>query len=556
MLFACRRAPEALYQFEKAAMADSAMVATSHPLAAKVGVEILKKGGNAVDAAIAVQFALAVVNPRAGNIGGGGFMILRETDGRAYSLDYREKAPAAASRDMYLDSLGQPIKDISLKGALAAGVPGTVAGLWEAYQKYSKLEDWPALLEGSIALAREGFRITQDEADRLNRFRDAFLEISGADFPFVKKEEWKAGDRLIQSELANTLERISQTGKDGFYGGPTARYIVDCMRRQNGLITREDLESYQPVWRKPVTGNYRNYRIISMPPSSSGGVALLQTLEMIEPYPIREWGAEDTRTFHLLIEAERRAYADRAQFLGDMDYYPVPLDSLLDTAYLDERFADFTPEKAMSSDSIRAGAFQVSIESFETTHTSVVDPAGNAVSLTTTVNSNYGSKLFVPGAGFFLNNEMDDFSKKPGVPNQFGLVGSDANAIEAGKRMLSSMTPTIIEKEGELFMVLGSPGGPTIITSVLQTFLNVAEFGMPIDEAIARKRFHHQWLPDQVWYEKGAMDSLTQKQLEQMGHRFVSKSALGAVKGIQVLPDGRFLGAGDPRKPDDCAKGY
>ncbi len=553
---ACRQAEkQPPYYFEQSAISENGMVVSAHPLASQVGRDILQQGGNAVDAAIAVQFALAVVYPRAGNLGGGGFMVFRTPEGEVASIDYREKAPLAAHHDMYLDSLGNPIKNASMKGHLAVGVPGTVAGLWKAYQRYSALRDWSKLLKPSIELAEDGFSVTQSEADRLNRFKEDFIAVNGNDFPFVKEYPWEEGDMLTQKALASSLKLIAAKGADAFYKGPIADQIAKDMEKGGGMITKEDLAQYEAKWRQPILGDYKNFRIISMPPPSSGGVALVQLLELVEPYPIQEWGFRDSATVHLIIEAERRVYADRAMHLGDKDFYPVPVESLLDAAYLEERMEDFQAQKASVSDSIESGQTSIIKESFETTHTSIIDQEGYAVSVTTTLNSNYGSKVFVKEAGFFLNNEMDDFSIKPGLPNQYGLVGSEANAIEAEKRMLSSMTPTIVEKDGELYMVLGTPGGSTIITSVFQVFLNVAEFGMAMDEAVAAPRFHHQWFPDEVWHEPNAFSEELKKQLTGMGHNLVSKKRLALVKAIHVLPDGKLHGAGDPRNPDDAATG-
>jgi gamma-glutamyltranspeptidase/glutathione hydrolase len=550
----CRRAEQPLYEITQSVVADSAMVVSPHPLSTQVGLDILRRGGNAVDATIALQFAMAVVYPRAGNIGGGGFMVIRENNGETASLDYREKAPGRAGRNMYLDSLENVIDGLSTRGHLAAGVPGTVAGMFAAHERYGSLP-MKQLIDPAIELARAGFRVSQEEADRLNRFQEAFQEFNEAPNPFLKTE-WSAGDLLVQDALASTLERIRDIGAAGFYEGETAQLIEEEMAQGNGIISREDLKNYQARWRSPLTGNYKAYKIISMPPSSSGGVALLQMLEMLEPYPLAEYGFQAPESVHLMAEVARRAYADRTEHMGDMDFFPVPIDSLLSANYLRDRMADFQPDSATTSDHILAGNFSVGIESFETTHTSVVDEEGHAVAVTTTLNSNYGCKVWVDGAGFFLNNEMDDFSVKPGVPNQFGLIGAEANAIAAGKRMLSSMTPTIIEKDGALFMVLGTPGGSTIITSVMQVFLNVAEFGMDLEAAVGAKRFHHQWLPDVIMVEQNAFSPELKNQLEAMGHRFREVQSIAKVKAIQVLEDGRLHGVADPRNMDDDAKGY
>jgi len=506
LFWACKQRPVPPdYSIQKSTIADSAMVVSAHPLSTEVGVEILKKGGNAVDAAIAVQFALAVVYPRAGNIGGGGFMVIRQKDGSIDALDYREKAPLAAHRDMYLDSAGEVISQMSRIGHLAVGVPGTVDGMYRAHQKYGQL-DWATLIEPAIQLAEKGFKLTITEAERIMRYQDDFKEVNTVSNIFMRDTLYE-GENFVQKDLARTLQLIKENGREGFYAGQTAEKIVAEMERGDGLITHEDLRQYAAQWRRPLTGQYNNYRIISMPPSSSGGVALLQMLEMIEPYPVAEWGFHDPRTIHLMVEAERRAYADRADYMGDMDFYEVPLEQLLDSAYLDERMTTFSLDSATVSEAIVAGDFKLQTESFETTHTSIVDPDGNAVSVTTTLNLNFGSKVMVGDAGFFLNDEMDDFSAKPGVPNFFGLIGTEANAIQPGKRMLSSMTPTIVEKDGRLFMVLGAPGGSTIITAVFQVFLNVAEFGMDLKEAVDAGRFHHQWLPDQIRVEEGVFST-------------------------------------------------
>jgi gamma-glutamyltranspeptidase / glutathione hydrolase len=527
------------------------MIVAAHPLAVKAGHEIFAMGGNAVDAAIAVQFALAVVCPRAGNIGGGGFMVLRTAEGEIDALDYREKAPLAAHRDMYLDENGEVLPEKSLNGHLASGVPGTVKGMYEAHKRYGKLPNFGVLLQPAIRYAKKGFRISESEAARLNTYQEDFIRHNTLPNPFTEKKTWKAGDRLRQPDLARSLERIQAQGPEGFYQGETARLLIEEMRRGGGLITQEDLDLYEAVWREPAVGPYKNYRIISMPPPSSGGVALLQLLHILEHHELKR---DDAATLHLLIEAMRRVYADRAHYMGDPDFHPVPVDSLLDEAYLAARMADFDPSRASVSAQVASGDVRVRLESFETTHTSVVDAEGMAVSVTTTINSNYGSKVVVGGAGFFLNNEMDDFSVKPGAPNQFGLVGGEANAVAPGKRMLSSMTPAIVEKDGALFMVLGTPGGSTIITANLQVILNVAALGMDLPEAVAAPRMHHQWLPDEVWLERGAFSPSLRDSLAAMGHTIVDKERLGLVKAIHILPDGRRCGAGDWRNADDHAE--
>jgi len=561
-LFACllasgckKSTPSIDYQSVKTITADSAVVVSPHPLATRVGLEVLKKGGNAVDAAVAVQFALAVVYPRAGNIGGGGFMVIRTGKGETAALDYREKAPRAAARDMYLDSLGNVIDGLSTEGHLAAGVPGTVAGLFAAHEKHGRIRDVKQLIQPAIELAEKGFRISAAEAERLNGFQEDFRKYNEAPNPFIK-DSFQLGDLMVQQRLAETLKLVRDKGRAGFYEGPAAEAIIAEIQSGGGIMALEDLSGYEARWREPVIGQYGEYRIISMPPPSSGGIALLQMLKMVEPYPLHEYGFHSTRAAHLMVEAERRAYADRAEHLGDSDFYGVPRDSMLSESYLLARMANFDPGKATASESVLAGNFRLLRESFETTHTSVVDAEGNAVSVTTTLNSNYGCKVWVDGAGFFLNNEMDDFSAKPGVPNQFGLLGAEANSIQPGKRMLSSMTPTIVEKGGELFMVLGAPGGSTIITAVFQVFINVAEFGMSLEEAVNAGRFHHQWLPDAVLIESNAFPDSTRQALEAMGHSFNEVGRMAVIKAILRLPDGRLQGVGDFRNPDDDAGGY
>lgn len=541
------------YVATKTAESERGMVVAPHPLASAVGVDILRKGGNAVDAAVAVQFAMAVVYPRAGNLGGGGFMVIRHKDGQADALDYREKAPMAAHRDMYLDSLGNVVPRLSQDGHLAAGVPGTVAGLVEAHRKYGRLE-LKALIDPAIELAKKGFAISDGEAARLNSFQEAFKKHNTGPNAFIKAN-WKAGDRLVQKELASVLIRIRNQGEPGFYEGKTADLIVQEMRRGNGIVSHEDLKSYRAQWRTPVRGRYKNYQVISMPPSSSGGVALLQMLKMAEPHGLGKYGFQSPEAVHIMAEAMRRAYADRAEYLGDSDFYRVPVDSLLEAGYLNQRMADFRLDKSTPSASVGAGKFQLAKETFETEHTSIVDAEGNAVSVTTTLNSNYGCKVVVGGGGFFLNNEMDDFSVKPGVPNQFGLVGNEANAIQPGKRMLSSMTPTIVEKDGKLFMVLGAPGGSTIITAVFQVLLNVVEFNLDLESAVNAGRFHHQWLPDQILVEEDALSPEVRMALEEKGHQLQPVKYMAVIKAIQRLPNGKLIGVGDIRNPDDDAEG-
>nr|WP_235005277.1 gamma-glutamyltransferase [Pedobacter nyackensis] len=529
------------------------MVVSASEKASQVGLNILKKGGNAVDAAVAVQFALAVVYPNAGNIGGGGFMVYRSASAETNTLDFREKAGSKASRDMYLDAAGNPVVDKSLDGHLASGVPGSVEGMVEAHQKYGKLK-WADLIAPAIELAKNGFKISPQQAGEFNRQKHRFVKYNPVGTALVKDSDWKEGDLLVQSELAATLTLIRDKGRAGFYEGPVADSLLAEMKRGGGIITAEDLKNYKAIWRKPVVGNYKEYKIITMPPPSSGGVALIQLLKSVEPYPLKRWGFNADSTVQVMVEAERRVYADRAAYLGDPDFFKVPQTELLNDSYIKSRMAGLNWERATSSKEINAGVLKTA-EHEETTHFSIVDRDGNAVSVTTTLNGSYGSAVVVKGAGFLLNNEMDDFSVKPGAPNMYGLVGGEANAIAPGKRMLSSMTPTIVEKNGELFMIVGTPGGSTIITSVFQTLVNVIEFNKTMQAAVDAKKFHHQWLPDTIYVEKGALDSLTALKLVNKGYPVLERGNIGRVDAILKTKWGYYQGGADHRG-DDKALGW
>jgi gamma-glutamyltranspeptidase/glutathione hydrolase len=531
------------------------MVVSTHPAASEIGLAILKKGGNAIDAAVAVNFALAVCHPSAGNIGGGGFLVYRDKSGNVKALDYREKAPSAASRDMYLDANGNIIPGKSMTGIFSVGVPGTVAGMQEMHVKLGKLP-WSELVKPAVELASKGLLLTEKEARGLNRQRTEFLKENPGKTYLLSADgkEWKQGDLLVQSDLAATLERIMTKKADGFYKGKTARFIVKEMQGQNGLISKKDLKNYRAVWRTPIKSKYKNYQIIGMPPPSSGGVALTQLLQMVEPYSLNKWGPTSDSTIQVMVEAERRVYADRSKWLGDPDFVKVPVNELIDPAYNTNRMSSLNFAQATLSSSIQAGTFP-GYESPETTHYSIVDGEGNAVSITTTLNNSYGSKVFVGGAGFLLNDEMDDFSAKAGSPNLYGLIGSKANEIQPNKRMLSSMTPTIVEENGQLKMVVGTPGGSTIITSVFQVVLNTLEMGMNMQQAVEYPRFHHQWLPEKITAEPKRFSEEQQIRLQTKGYTFSPVSAIGLVEGILVLPNGNLQGGADSRG-DDTVSAY
>ncbi|GAA3950898.1 gamma-glutamyltransferase [Chitinophaga oryziterrae] len=535
------------YTVRKNVTVTHGAVVSAHPLASEAGLQMLQQHGNAVDAAIATQLALAVVYPGAGNLGGGGFLVGHLKNGKNIAIDYREAAPAKASRDMYLDKSGNADTKLSQDGHLAPGVPGTIAGIY-ASLPYARLPI-ATLIAPAITLAEKGFVITAAEAKNLNAHQEQFKQLNTKSCVFIKT--WKEGDTLIQKDLANTLKRIRDKGRAGFYEGETAKLIVAEMQRGHGLITTADLKAYKAKERTAVVFNYKGYEVVTMPLPSSGGVALQQLMGMVEKYPLAAWGFHSLQSVQLMIEAERRAYADRAAFLGDPDFVKVPVKQLTSKAYLAERMKDYDPTKAGSSEQTKAG---VVAESMETTHLSVMDADGNAVSVTTTLNGGYGSKVVVGGAGFFLNNEMDDFSVKPGIPNMYGLVGAEANAIAPGKRMLSSMTPSIVLKNSQPYLVAGTPGGSTIITSVFQTLMNVLEFNLPADQVVNAPKFHHQWLPDEVAVEPDFPDTLT-LQLKNMGYKIKTMGYIGRTEVIKVNEKGQLEAVGDKRG-DDSAAGY
>jgi gamma-glutamyltranspeptidase/glutathione hydrolase len=509
----------------------------------------MKQGGNAIDAAIATQLALAVVYPAAGNIGGGGFTVIRLANGTNITIDFREKAPAKAYRDMYLDKQGNAQTELSQNGHLASGVPGTIAGLFDC-MKYATLP-FNKLIQPAIDLAEKGFVLTESEAKNLNTHKDLFIKYNTVTPVFVKTGDWKTGDTLVQKDLANTLKRIRDKGLPGFYEGETARLIVEEMNRAHGIISYDDLKNYQAKERQPVVFDYKTYKIITMPLPSSGGILLPQMMHMIEDQPIKQYGFETVQSVQLMTEIERRAYADRAKFLGDIDFYKVPVKMLTSKAYATARMKDYNTQTAGNSKSTQPGIVP---ESEETTHFSVYDKNGNAVSVTTTLNGSYGSKTVVGGAGFLLNNEMDDFSIKPGVPNMYGAVGADANAIAPGKRMLSSMTPTIVLKDNKPFLVVGTPGGTTITTSVFQTLVNILEFDMSTDEAVNKPKFHHQWQPDEIFVEADFPQNV-RTQLQQMGYKVTQRGSIGRTEAIRIHANGAIEAVADKRG-DDAAAGY
>jgi len=538
------------YKTSKKVICKNGAVVSAHALASEIGVNILKQGGNAVDAAIATQLALAVVFSGAGNIGGGGFMIIHLKNGKNMAIDFREVAPGAASRDMYLDTNGNAQMNLSQDGHLATGVPGSVAGIFEA-MKYAKLP-FKKLIQPAIDLAEKGYVLSGAEARSFNAAKNEFIKLNTVVPVFVKKDGWKAGDTLVQKDLANTLKRIRDNGVKGFYEGETARLIAEEMKRGKGIITEEDLKNYKPVMRVPLMFNYKGSMVITMPLSSSGGIILEQMMKMSQMHNIDKMKYGTVQSVQLMTEIERRSFADRAKFLGDPDFVKVPVKTLVSNEYLKQRMSNYEPGKAGNSKDIQAGT--ISNESNETTHFDVVDKDGNAVSETTTLNGWYGSKVVVAGAGFFLNNEMDDFSVKPGVPNMFGAVGAEANAIAPHKRMLSSMTPTIVLKNNKPWIIVGTPGGTTIPTSVYQTLIDIIDFKMSSEDAVNKPKFHHQWLPDVIdvedTFNKNVVD-----ELRKMGYKISVKSGIGRTEVIMIQPDGTIIGVGDGRG-EDAAVGY
>ena len=536
---------------EEGLTAKNGMVVSAREEASKIGVEILKKGGNAFDAMIATDLALAVSFQSAGNIGGGGFMVYRKATGETGALDYREKAPLTASKDMYLDEQGNVIKGMSLAGAMAIGVPGTIAGIFEVHKKFGSLPI-ETLFQPAIDLANKGIVVTKKQRSRIKMHQRYFQLVNKEKILF--QEEISVGDTLKFPNLANTLSRIMKNGRDEFYKGDTARKLVDFINDNNGIISLKDLELYEAVWRDPVEFQYDNLKVISMSPPSSGGICLEQIMKMIEPYNINNLPHNSLDYIKILVEAERRSFADRSYYLGDPDFVNIPKEQLVEKEYLLERMSGFSFDSPTPSHEISYGNVEV-LESDETTHYSIVDQFGNAIAVTTTLNGSYGSQLYCSELGFFLNNEMDDFSSKPGSPNMFGLIGGSANKIEPQKRMLSSMTPTIVEKENRLFMTLGSPGGSRIITSVLQTILNVHEFNMSMNKAVNSPRFHHQWMPDIIQLEPNSFNSKLIEELRLFGYNIDYKDPIGIVDGILVSADGILEGGADKRG-DDIAVGF
>lgn len=528
-----------------------AAVVSARIEASEAGKTVMMQGGNAYDAMVAVSFALTVVYPVAGNITGGGFFVYRTAEGETGTLDYREMAPLKATKDLYLDEDGDVIPKLSTVGGLAVSIPGAVAGILEVHRKMGSLP-LDQLLAPAIRLAEEGYIVSEKQANSFKRYRDLFIEVNGEDTFFA--QEYKTGDRIINLPLGNTLKAIAAKGEAGFYQGWVAEAIVNKTQATGGILSLDDLKAYTPKWRDPVKFDYKDLKVISMAPPSSGGICLGQMMQMIAPYDLKKMGHNTAESMHLMIEAERRSYADRSHFLGDPDFVSVPQAHLIDKSYISDRMLSYSPEKATPSSEVAHGDIII-VESDETTHFSIVDKDGNAVSVTTTLNGAYGSKVYVDEIGVFMNNEMDDFSSKPGVPNMFGLTGSEANSIVPEKRMLSSMTPTIVEKENQLYMVVGTPGGSTIITSVFQTILNVYEHGMDMQAAVDAPRFHHQWLPDIVVLEPNKFEDSVINDLNDKGHNLEAKYSriIGKVDAILVDENGMITVGADPRGDDAAA---
>lgn len=539
------------YQFEitKEKLFKHAAVTSAHPLASMVGAAIMQDGGNAFDAAIAVHFALAVVHPAAGNIGGGGFLLARTNNGKLIGLDFREAAPAKANRDMYLDEKGNPISSKSLEGPLASGIPGSVSGMFNAHA-YAKLP-MAQLIEPAIELAEYGHALTEKEASSLNSVKGTLIKLSSAPSAYTRKTKWMKGDTIFQPELAATLRRIQQNGLAGFYEGITADLIVKEMASGAGIISKDDLKNYQTKKRVPIEFDYKNHHIISFAPPSSGGILIAQMMKMIAPFDIASMGYQSPAAVGLMVESQRRAYADRAEHMGDPDFWKVPTSTLISDAYAKQRMQDYTPGVAGNSKNTSAGQVK---ESEQTTHYSVIDNDGNMVAITTTLNDSYGNKTVVAGAGFILNNEMDDFSAKPGVPNMYGALGGEANAIVPGKRMLSSMTPTLVTVNNKAYLTIGSPGGTTIPNQIYEGLINLIDFKMTLKQSIDASRFHHQWLPDQIQVEADFPNATIQA-LKNQGYKLSQRGYFGRMDGIRILPDGKIEAAGDKRG-DDSVAGY